>query len=211
MEKSDHDHQRKEEDHNEDATFSSFFDSIIDCDNNYEFVNYQGQVEQSNHHWEADELAYAMETLDGAEENMATNTIINVLKKSDGGCTKRLIGVKDKIQKLLRSGGVRHREDSGGVSYRDQCVRKYLVRSVALSVPTSVTTSSVTSAAEDGSRELYIDGSEEVLLTLDLLNRMVSFSEFKWMNGWFYSLSEKDTAEGKPDPCPLRSACGLKN
>ncbi|EXB67904.1 hypothetical protein L484_008921 [Morus notabilis] len=78
MEKSDHDRQRKEADHNEDATFSSFFDSIIDCDNNYEFVNYQGQVGQSNHLvqdiyalWEADELAYAMEALDGAAENMA--------------------------------------------------------------------------------------------------------------------------------------------
>lgn len=30
--------------------------------------------------------------------------------------------------------------------------------------------------------------------------------EFKWRNGWFYSLSEKATAEGKPDPCPLHTA-----
>ncbi|KHN38064.1 hypothetical protein glysoja_007106 [Glycine soja] len=29
--------------------------------------------------------------------------------------------------------------------------------------------------------------------------------EFKWRNGWFYSLSEKATAQGKPDPCPLHS------
>ncbi|KAK7293937.1 hypothetical protein RJT34_16818 [Clitoria ternatea] len=29
--------------------------------------------------------------------------------------------------------------------------------------------------------------------------------EFKWRNGWFYSLSEKVTAQGKPDPCPLHS------
>ncbi|KAG5523193.1 hypothetical protein RHGRI_035119 [Rhododendron griersonianum] len=31
-------------------------------------------------------------------------------------------------------------------------------------------------------------------------------SEFKWRNGWFYSLSEKAIAEGKPDPCPLHTA-----
>ncbi|KAJ0984253.1 hypothetical protein J5N97_002609 [Dioscorea zingiberensis] len=30
--------------------------------------------------------------------------------------------------------------------------------------------------------------------------------EFKWRNGWFYSLTEKAIAEGKPDPCPLHSA-----
>ncbi|XP_021893190.1 uncharacterized protein LOC110811115 [Carica papaya] len=30
--------------------------------------------------------------------------------------------------------------------------------------------------------------------------------EFKWRNGWFYSLSEKAIAEGKPDPCSLHTA-----
>ncbi|KAL3375118.1 hypothetical protein AABB24_006559 [Solanum stoloniferum] len=30
--------------------------------------------------------------------------------------------------------------------------------------------------------------------------------EFKWRNGWFYSLSEKAIAQGKPDPCPLHTA-----
>ncbi|XP_048545910.1 uncharacterized protein LOC125524925 isoform X2 [Triticum urartu] len=30
--------------------------------------------------------------------------------------------------------------------------------------------------------------------------------EFKWRNGWFYSLTEKALAEGKPDPCPLHTA-----
>lgn len=29
--------------------------------------------------------------------------------------------------------------------------------------------------------------------------------EFKWRNGWFYSLSQKAIAEGKPDPCPLHT------
>ncbi|XP_051119379.1 uncharacterized protein LOC127243418 [Andrographis paniculata] len=30
--------------------------------------------------------------------------------------------------------------------------------------------------------------------------------EFKWRNGWFYSLSEKAVGEGKQDPCPLHTA-----
>ncbi|XP_065865251.1 uncharacterized protein [Euphorbia lathyris] len=30
--------------------------------------------------------------------------------------------------------------------------------------------------------------------------------EFKWRNGWFYSLSQKAIAQGKPDPCPLHTA-----
>ncbi|XVE91178.1 hypothetical protein DITRI_Ditri20bG0133500 [Diplodiscus trichospermus] len=30
--------------------------------------------------------------------------------------------------------------------------------------------------------------------------------EFKWRNGWFYSISEKAIAKGKPDPCPLHTA-----
>ncbi|KAM7258087.1 hypothetical protein ACFE04_013828 [Oxalis oulophora] len=30
--------------------------------------------------------------------------------------------------------------------------------------------------------------------------------EFKWRNGWFYSLTEKALADGKPDPCPLHTA-----
>ncbi|KAG2268519.1 hypothetical protein Bca4012_070714 [Brassica carinata] len=29
--------------------------------------------------------------------------------------------------------------------------------------------------------------------------------EFKWRNGWFYSLSEKAIVEGKPDPCQLHT------
>lgn len=30
--------------------------------------------------------------------------------------------------------------------------------------------------------------------------------QFKWRNGWFYSLTQKAIAEGKPDPCPLHTA-----
>lgn len=32
------------------------------------------------------------------------------------------------------------------------------------------------------------------------------FLQFKWRNGWFYSLSEKAIAAGKPDPCPLHTS-----
>ncbi|KDO46114.1 hypothetical protein CISIN_1g021746mg [Citrus sinensis] len=37
-------------------------------------------------------------------------------------------------------------------------------------------------------------------------NFPTAVKEFKWRNGWFYSLSEKASAEGKPDPCPLHTA-----
>jgi hypothetical protein len=30
--------------------------------------------------------------------------------------------------------------------------------------------------------------------------------QFKWRNGWFYSLTEKARAAEKPDPCPLHTA-----
>ncbi|KAL7152638.1 hypothetical protein ABFS83_04G111800 [Erythranthe nasuta] len=30
--------------------------------------------------------------------------------------------------------------------------------------------------------------------------------EFKWRNGWFYSLSEKAISQGEQDPCPLHTA-----
>ncbi|KAF9613190.1 hypothetical protein IFM89_005992 [Coptis chinensis] len=29
--------------------------------------------------------------------------------------------------------------------------------------------------------------------------------EFKWRNGWFYSLTQQAITEGKPDPCPLHT------
>lgn len=33
-----------------------------------------------------------------------------------------------------------------------------------------------------------------------------AIKEFKWRNGWFYSISEKAIAQGKPDPCCLHTA-----
>ena len=58
------------------------------------------------------------------------------VKKSDLRCHK----VYTSLEACTNSGGVRHMKNSGGVSYRDQCPRRYLVRSVAPGVPTNVTT-----------------------------------------------------------------------
>lgn len=33
-----------------------------------------------------------------------------------------------------------------------------------------------------------------------------AIKEFKWRNGYFYSLTQKAFAEGKPDPCPLHTS-----
>lgn len=30
--------------------------------------------------------------------------------------------------------------------------------------------------------------------------------QFKWRNGWFYSLSQAKMSEGKPDPCKMHTA-----
>lgn len=44
------------------------------------------------------------------------------------------------------------------------------------------------------------------LYELKFTGKFAKFLQFKWRNGWFYSLSEKANAEGKPDPCPLHTA-----
>lgn len=44
------------------------------------------------------------------------------------------------------------------------------------------------------------------LYELKLTGKFAKFLQFKWRNGWFYSLAEKASAEGKPDPCPLHTA-----
>ncbi|KAK1268728.1 hypothetical protein QJS04_geneDACA013630 [Acorus gramineus] len=61
-------------------------------------------------------------------------------------------------------------------------------------------------AAEKGFK--FEDGIEERLCAY---SRTVSHfptavKEFKWRNGWFYSLTQKAVGEGKPDPCPLHTA-----
>lgn len=38
------------------------------------------------------------------------------------------------------------------------------------------------------------------------INKPPVLLQFKWRNGWFYSLSKKAIAAGKPDPCPLHTA-----
>lgn len=67
--------------------------------------------------------------------------------------------------------------------------------------------------------ELASAAAEERGLTFDagIEERLCAYSravahfptavkEFKWRNGWFYSLTEKALAQGKPDPCPLHTA-----
>ncbi|XP_038986999.1 uncharacterized protein LOC103722041 isoform X2 [Phoenix dactylifera] len=61
-------------------------------------------------------------------------------------------------------------------------------------------------AAEKGI--VFDEGIEERLCAY---SRAVSHfptavKEFKWRNGWFYSLTEKALAQGEPDPCPLHTA-----
>lgn len=33
-----------------------------------------------------------------------------------------------------------------------------------------------------------------------------ALKEFKWRNGWFYSISQKAIADGRPDPCPIHTS-----
>ncbi|GAU25605.1 hypothetical protein TSUD_260390 [Trifolium subterraneum] len=47
--------------------------------------------------------------------------------------------------------------------------------------------------------------SELCSLIAELASAAASEKGFKWRNGWFYSLFEKATAQGKPDPCPLHT------
>ncbi|KAK9714245.1 hypothetical protein RND81_06G081100 [Saponaria officinalis] len=60
-------------------------------------------------------------------------------------------------------------------------------------------------AAEKGL--VFDDGIEDRLCAYSraVAHFPTAVKEFKWRNGWFYSLSEKAISEGKPDPCPLHS------
>lgn len=64
------------------------------------------------------------------------------------------------------------------------------------------------SAAAAEKRLAFEDGIEERLCAYAraVAHFPTAVKEFKWRNGWFYSLSEKAIAEGKPDPCPLHTA-----
>uniref|UniRef100_A0A7N0THP5 Uncharacterized protein n=1 Tax=Kalanchoe fedtschenkoi TaxID=63787 RepID=A0A7N0THP5_KALFE len=60
-------------------------------------------------------------------------------------------------------------------------------------------------AAEKGI--VFEDSMEERLCAYSraVAHFPTAVKEFKWRNGWFYSLSQKALAEGKPDPCPLHT------
>ncbi|KAI6689796.1 hypothetical protein NL676_026624 [Syzygium grande] len=61
-------------------------------------------------------------------------------------------------------------------------------------------------AAEKGL--LFDEGMEDRLCAYSraVAHFPTAVKEFKWRNGWFYSLTEKAIAEGKPDPCPQHTA-----
>ncbi|KAL0910277.1 hypothetical protein M5K25_021242 [Dendrobium thyrsiflorum] len=54
----------------------------------------------------------------------------------------------------------------------------------------------------------FDDGLEERLCAYSraVAHFPTAVKEFKWRNGWFYSLTEKAIALGKDDPCPLHTA-----
>ncbi|KAG7014193.1 hypothetical protein SDJN02_24367 [Cucurbita argyrosperma subsp. argyrosperma] len=64
------------------------------------------------------------------------------------------------------------------------------------------------SAAAAERQLVFEEGIEERLCAYSraVAHFPTAVKEFKWRNGWFYSLSEKAIAAGKPDPCPLHTA-----
>lgn len=64
-------------------------------------------------------------------------------------------------------------------------------------------------SAAAAEKKLEFDGAMEERLcaySRAVAHFPTAVKEFKWRNGWFYSLSEKAIAEGQPDPCPLHTA-----
>lgn len=64
------------------------------------------------------------------------------------------------------------------------------------------------SAAAAERRLTFDEGMEERLCAYSraVAHFPTAVKEFKWRNGWFYSLTEKALALGKGDPCPLHTA-----
>ncbi|KAH0436082.1 hypothetical protein IEQ34_026489 [Dendrobium chrysotoxum] len=64
------------------------------------------------------------------------------------------------------------------------------------------------SAAAAERQLTFDDGLEERLCAYSraVAHFPTAVKEFKWRNGWFYSLTEKAIALGKDDPCPLHTA-----
>lgn len=64
-------------------------------------------------------------------------------------------------------------------------------------------------AAAAGEKGIVFDGGIEERLcaySRAVAHFPTAVKEFKWRNGWFYSLTEKALAAGRPDPCPLHTA-----
>ncbi|XP_076920528.1 uncharacterized protein LOC143581686 [Bidens hawaiensis] len=64
------------------------------------------------------------------------------------------------------------------------------------------------SAASEEKGIVFDDGIEDRLCAYAraVSHFPTAVKEFKWRNGWFYSLSTKAIAQGKEDPCPLHTS-----
>lgn len=65
--------------------------------------------------------------------------------------------------------------------------------------------------AAAGSAELGVQLEPGVVERLNAYARSVAHfptavKEFEWRNGYFYGLTQKALAEGRPDPCPMHTA-----
>lgn len=69
----------------------------------------------------------------------------------------------------------------------------------------------ISELAAAGSAALGVQLEPGVVERLNAYARSVAHfptavKEFEWRNGYFYGLSQKAAAEGRPDPCPLHTA-----
>ncbi|RWR91297.1 hypothetical protein CKAN_02044600 [Cinnamomum micranthum f. kanehirae] len=115
--------------------------------------------------------------------------------------------VKQMVEKLIWISafmlvGARHPGATVGVVEKDYRSEARLIHCVA----TLIAELSSAAAVEKGI--VFEDGMEERLCAYSraVAHFPTAVKEFKWRNGWFYSLSQKAIAEGKPDPCPLHTA-----
>ncbi|KAJ6346867.1 hypothetical protein OIU76_003532 [Salix suchowensis] len=104
---------------------------------------------------------------------------------------------------------------AGGLSCKHSCLLELVIHGATVGVVEKEFRSEVSSLiaelASAAAAEKGIVFEEAIEERLCAYSRAVAHfptavKEFKWRNGWFYSLSDKAVAEGKPDPCPLHTA-----
>ncbi len=65
--------------------------------------------------------------------------------------------------------------------------------------------------AAAGAKELGISLADGMVARLNAYGRSVAHyptavKEFEWRNGWFWGISSRELAAGRPDPCPTHTA-----